>query len=228
MHKPTSTQRKLLREYKNTLSLSDTVFQVSIGTLLGHASLQTQDGGKTYRLKFQQSDKLHREYLFHLHTLFRDWVLSPPYFDTKRAMWSFQTLSHSDITKLARLFVLDSKGIPCRKHIKQYFVALPKNEFFGHLSPRALAYWIMDDGGRSCYNKDYERKGFCLNTHSFSKQEVDMLCEGLSTRYTLTCWPRRNKKKWTLVISGYDYDKVMTLIYEFLLPSMYHKIPGLS
>ena len=70
MKKPTANQRKLLREYKNTFSFSKTLFEISVGTLLGDASIQTQDRGKTSRLKFQQSEKLHREYLLHLHHLF--------------------------------------------------------------------------------------------------------------------------------------------------------------
>lgn len=65
MKKPTANQKKLLNEYKKTLS--KTLFEISVGTLLGDASIQSQDGGKTYRLKFQQSENLHRDYLFHLH-----------------------------------------------------------------------------------------------------------------------------------------------------------------
>ena len=44
--------------------------------LLGNVSLQTQDKGKTYRLKFQQSENLHREYIFHLYDIFNEWSLS--------------------------------------------------------------------------------------------------------------------------------------------------------
>lgn len=114
MKKPTTNQKKLLQEYKKTLSLSKTLFEISVGLLLGDASLQTQDGGKIYRLKFQQSDNLHRDSLFHLHQLFYDWALSPPYFDEKRNMWSFQTISHSDFGQLAQLFVLDSNAKKCQ------------------------------------------------------------------------------------------------------------------
>ena len=219
MRKPTANQRKLLNEYKQTLSLSKTLFDLSIGTLLGDASLQTQDGGKTYRLKFQQSDNLHREYLFHLHEQFHDWVLSPPCFNEKRNMWSFQTISHNDFTELANIFYLDSQGNRCKKHIKPFFVE-------HYLTPMSLAYWIMDDGGRSCYNQDYPRKGIALNTHGFSKQQVEILCQGLQNRYGFHCWLKLNKNKWIIVISGHDHSKIMKKIEKFIIPSMYHKIPG--
>lgn len=203
MRKPTANQKKLLYEYKQTrstkltdsLSLSKTLFDLSIGTLLGDASLQTQDGGKSYRLKFQQSDNLHRDYLFHLHEQFHDWVLSPPTFNEKRKMWSFQTISHSDFTKLAQIFVVDPQGNLCKKHIKPDFVE-------HYLTPIGLAYWVMDDGGKSSYNKDYPRKGFALNTHGFSKKEVEILSQGLQSRYGLNCWLKHNKNKWIIVISG--------------------------
>ena len=87
---------------------------------------------------------------------------------------------------------------------------------------------MMDDGRRSSYNRDYERKGFAMNTHGFSKPEVNMLCRGLTTRYGLVCWPRANKNKWVLVISGYDHTKMMDLIKHYVIPSMYHKFPGFT
>lgn len=145
--------------------------------------------------------------------------LMTPYFDEKRNMWSFQTISHDNFNQLAKIFVLDSQKNPCKKHIKPHFV-----EKF--LTSRALAYWIMDDGGTSNYNKNYERKGLC--THGFSKRQVEILCKGLQIRDDLNCWLKLNKNKWIIVISGYDYKKIRNLIQQFLIPSMYYKIPGLS
>lgn len=209
MKKPTANQKNLLKKYKDTLCLSKDLFSVCVGVLLyinkvdvSDASIQTQNNGKSFRLKFQQADKLHREYLFHLYELFKDWVLSPPFFDEKRGIWGFQTISHPDFIQLAKIFVLDHQGILCKKHIKAGLI-----EQYGTAS--ALAYWIMDDGGRLCYNKDYERKGFSLNTQSFTKEEVELLCKGLQNRYGLHCWVKSNKKKWIIAISGGDYEKVM-------------------
>ena len=83
----------------------------------------------------------------------------------------------------------------------------------------------MDDDGRLSYNKDYPRKGFSLNTHGFSKGQVEILCDGLKARYGFKCWVKPNKKQWILAISGHDHQKIMELIVPFLVPSMYHKIP---
>jgi hypothetical protein len=103
-------------------------------------------------------------------------------------MCSFQTISHPHFKRLAEIFQLH---LGREKRIPPHFVKR-------YLNPRALAYWIMDDGGRSCYNKDYERRGFALNTLGapcFSKEEVLSLCKGLKKRYGLRCWCRGNKGK---------------------------------
>jgi len=36
-----------------------------------------------------------------------------------------------------------------------------------HLTPRGLAYWFMDDGGKLDYNKNSKNKEIVLNTQSF-------------------------------------------------------------
>lgn len=136
-------------------------------------------------------------------------------------MWSFQTISHSDFRELAEFFVLDSHGNKCQKHVKPFLIE-------SHLTPRGLASWIMDDGGKFSHNRDFQRKGFALNTHGFPRPQVEILRQSLSTRYGLDCWLRPTKNKWVIVISGHDYRKVMYLIGDFLLHSTYHRIPGLT
>jgi hypothetical protein len=74
MQKPQHHQRKLLGEYKKTLTLPPHLFELSVGVCLGDASLQSQDDRKTYPLKFSQSQHKHGDYLRHLHTQFHDWV----------------------------------------------------------------------------------------------------------------------------------------------------------
>jgi LAGLIDADG DNA endonuclease family len=151
-------------------------------------------------LKFQQSDARHRDYLWHLHSLYSEWVLSSrPFYDPTQAMWSFQTISHSEFCSLATLFILDRDGNRSQKHIQhglieKYLTPLENWTNF----QKGLAYWFMDDGGRLSYNKDYERKGFVLNTHSFSQNQVELLCQGLEEKFRLKCWPKQNKKNGSL------------------------------
>jgi len=60
----------LVRQYKNSLkALSEVQTEASIGLILGDASLQTQNNGKTYRIKFEWGDK-NKAYINHVYNLF--------------------------------------------------------------------------------------------------------------------------------------------------------------
>jgi|SRR2546423_14777660 hypothetical protein len=74
-----SPNSKAIKEYKQSLtSLTNEQWEASIGLMLGDASLQTQNNGKTYRLKFEWSAKS-KPYLDHVFNLFDEWVLSNPH-----------------------------------------------------------------------------------------------------------------------------------------------------
>ena len=103
---------KLLKAYKESLkNLSKTQFEAAIGLMLGDASLQTQNKGKTYRMKFEWGDK-NKPYLDHVYSLFEEWVLSSPHKKSRLSPkgnlvvnWGFQTLSHKAFNPLAELFL---------------------------------------------------------------------------------------------------------------------------
>ena len=74
-----SPNSKLFKEYKKSLtSLTPQQWEVSIGLILGDASLQTQNNGKTYRIKFEWGDK-NKAYLYHVYDIFDEWVISKPH-----------------------------------------------------------------------------------------------------------------------------------------------------
>jgi LAGLIDADG DNA endonuclease family len=133
-----SPNSKLLKEYKNSLkSLSLIQMETAIGLVLGDASLQTQNKGKTYRVKFEWSDK-NKAYINHVYNLFDEWVLSQPHKKSRMSPnknlivnWGFQTISHEAFNILAELFIKNNK-----KRIKDHLI---KN----NLTSRGLAYWFI-------------------------------------------------------------------------------------
>jgi len=61
---------KYLKEYKLSLiSLSVIQMEAAIGLMLGDASIQTQNNGKSYRMKFEYSIKS-KEYAEHVYNIF--------------------------------------------------------------------------------------------------------------------------------------------------------------
>lgn len=82
--------------------------------------------------------------------------------------WGFQTLSHEAFNFLAVLFLGSNKKIITADLIRD------------HLTPRGLAYWFSDDGGKLDYNKGSKNKSVVLNTQSFKDEEVESMAHQLA------------------------------------------------
>jgi len=211
---------KLLREYKNSLSsLSSNQYDAAIGLILGDASLNTQNKSKTYRLKFEWGDK-NKAYLDHVYNLFDEWVLSEPHKKTRLSpndniviTWGFQTISHQAFNTLADLFILNNRK------------SIPENLIINNLSPRGLAHWFMDDGGKLDYNLNSKNKSIVLNTHSFSEEEVKILASELSKKFKLETEIRSNKNKKVIVIKHNSYNLFREAIDSYMIPEMLYKLP---
>jgi hypothetical protein len=67
-----------LAKYKQTLIVTERQKDILIGLMLGDGSLQTQNQGKTHRLKYQLTAR-NRDYANHLVQEFRPWVLTEPH-----------------------------------------------------------------------------------------------------------------------------------------------------
>ena len=216
---PNSTK---LKEYKDSLiDLSIEQKEAIIGLMLGDASLQSQNKGKTYRIKFEWGDK-NKAYVLHVFNLFDEWLLSQPHKKERLSPkgnlivnWGFQTFSHKAFNYLAELFLLDKGG---KKGISENLVQ-------DHLTPKGLAYWFMDDGGKLDYNKNSKNRSVVLNTHSFTDLEVEKMCDQISNKFELLCEVRSNKNKKIIVIKDTSYSKFYQLINPYLLEEMKYKLP---
>lgn len=113
---------KVMKEYKATLSeLSKVQLDAAIGNALGDSSIQTQNKGRDYRIKFEWGGK-NKEYAQHIFDLFDEWILSPALREQRRMnhlgneviTWCFQTFSHPAFNIIAHLFLDDNgkKTIP--------------------------------------------------------------------------------------------------------------------
>ena len=110
---PNSTK---LKEYKDSLiELSIEQKEAIIGLMLGDASLQSQNKGKTYRMKFEWGNN-NKAYVDHVYALFDEWVLSFPHKKSRISPkgntiinWGFQTISHQAFNSLADLFINNNK-----------------------------------------------------------------------------------------------------------------------
>jgi hypothetical protein len=182
--------------------------------LLGDGHLETQNGGRTYRLKLEQSLK-HQAYLQHLYELFREWVLTPPRLKEKVSgahhgeNLAFQTVSHSAFRFYAQQFYGDGKKrVP--KLIHRW------------LSPQAIAYWFMDDGSI----KSKESKDVIFNTQGFNRSEVDLLSKVLQEKFALQAKLRTQKEGCQIYISGKSYERFVEIISPYMIEGMKYKMPS--
>ena len=194
--------------------------EVLFGVILGDAHLETQNNRITYRVKFEQSIK-HKAYIEHLYDVFKNYVKTSPQLklvtyknsQTNGQKQSinirFATISSSTFTFFGKQFYKDKKKV------------IPKL-IHRWLTPRALAYWYMDDGSM----KSTQSKGVLLNTQAFSHAEVQLLCNVLTEKFNLYCWPRKQKKNtYQIYISGKTYETLRNCIYPFIIPDMQYKFP---
>ena len=198
--------------------------EVLFGVILEDAHLETQNHGITYRVKFEQSIK-HKAYIEHLYSLFKDYVKTSPQLKVVKYKTGdqnnklvlrkettnirFATISSSTFTFFGKQFYKDNKKV------------IPKL-IHRWLTPRALAYWYMDDGSM----KSTQSKGVLLNTQSFSHAEVKQICNVLTQKFNLFCWPRKQKNnQYQIYISGKSYETLRDCIYGFIIPDMVYKFP---
>lgn len=193
--------------------------EIAVGTLLGDASLQTQSGGKTWRIKWQMSIK-HADYANQICKEFGDrWITTKPHAISRSnsEMLGFQTVTSVNLIGLAHLFLEEKGG----RFVKVYKPGL----MIDHLTDRGLAYWFMDDGGKADYTSN-EGKGITLNTHGFEEQGVIAICQELTEKFKLEARPRPNKGCYVVLISGRSFEIFEKLVTPYLVKSMRAKMPS--
>nr|YP_009739405.1 LAGLIDADG homing endonuclease [Tricholoma terreum]QIC20249.1 LAGLIDADG homing endonuclease [Tricholoma terreum] len=156
--------------------MNKTLKDMLIGVILGDAHLKRLGLDKAF-ISFEQSNKK-AEYLNHLLTLtkeelpvineeVKEYSREDQRYNTTNKSLYFRTKSVEELKPFADLF-LDSEG----KKVIPLKIA-------EHLTPRSLAFWIMDDG------QQVKRGGVTLCTDSFKSDEIQILREALKTNFNL-------------------------------------------
>nr|ACU25391.1 hypothetical protein [Trebouxia showmanii] len=189
--------------------------EVLFGVILGDAHLETQNNRITYRVKFEQSIK-HKPYIEHLYEIFKNYVKTPPQLklvkyknnQTISTNIRFATISSSTFTFFGKQFYKEKKKV------------IPKL-IHRWLTPRALAYWYMDDGSM----KSTQSKAVLLNTQGFSHDQVCILCNVLTQNLIFLVGLVNKKNTYQIFISGKSFETLHSCIFRFLIPEMQYKFP---
>nr|YP_009517169.1 LAGLIDADG homing endonuclease [Blastosporella zonata]YP_009517204.1 LAGLIDADG homing endonuclease [Blastosporella zonata]AYE93108.1 LAGLIDADG homing endonuclease [Blastosporella zonata]AYE93109.1 LAGLIDADG homing endonuclease [Blastosporella zonata] len=211
-----------------------------IGTLLGDAHIGRTGLNKAF-ISFEQSSKK-IDYIHFLHKLIKEGGLpltlacgaptcsvgsraplaggevnlkeylrgDPRYQSINKSLY-FRTQSLEELKPMAELF-LNEEG----KKV------VPTN-IADHLTPRSLAFWIMDDGQR------VNRGGVTLCTDSYNKEEVNILREAIRKNFNLET-TIHNKKGPNdalyerIYIKKDDFEEFKPSLISHMHDSMLYKI----
>jgi hypothetical protein len=193
------------RNKNNKFVVSRIQKEILIGLILGDAHLEQSWNGLSYRMKIEQSLKK-KEYVYHLYEIFKNWTLSQA--KVKRDNLFFQTRFTKSLSFFGKQFYKEKKKV------------IPKL-IHKWLTPRAIAYWYMDDGSM----KSKQSKGVFFNTQCFTFKEVTLLSNILNKKYKLKTTLRRQKVGYQIYVSGYSYETLSSIIYPYLIDSMKYKFP---
>ena len=207
---------KTLIQYKSSLKLNHVQKQVLVGTLLGDASMVLKLGKPTYQVKFEQQIQ-RTQYIDHLYSIFEDFVGTPPKIRHIRgggakdrlSIW-FRTYSHSAFKFYDDIFYIRNKTTNARQKCVPHKIQQ-------YLTPRALAFWFMDDGTLSNQN-------YVFSTQSFVFSDQKRLQRALKKAFGLQMNIHKDRNKYRLYVCRNSETRLRQLIGEFIHPNFKYKL----
>ncbi len=198
---------------KKEVKLSRRQREIIVGTLLGDAHLETQNGGRTYRLKVEHSAKQkdYIEWLFsELKPLSAQSQLTRKTRPNGREFYEFRTRSLGALRFYAHQFYDGRKKI------------VPKMIHKLLKSPLSLAVWFADDGSR----KSLKHKTYILHTLAFSKRDLKLLQDALEQNFGIKSRIHKNRTSFRIYIPSSSALRFTNLVEPYLkhIKSMQHKL----
>lgn len=203
---------KAIQTQSLTARLNRKQRDVLVGLLLGDGHLETQNNGRTYRLKIEHS-LVQKEYVDWLYQLFQDHARTEPRQKIQLVSgkayqkYGFSTLSTGSLRFYGQQFYPNGhKRVP--KSISRL------------LTPIGLAVWFMDDGSI----KSNHHRARILNTQGFIQEDIERLQKVLTDRFKIITTRRKQKEGEQIYIPSLQVEQFICLIRPYILPSMEYKI----
>ena len=189
-------------------------FLIFIGLILGDVHVSRSKPQHNTRLVFDQSKDKHSDYLNYLYDLFEPFVGTEPK-STNRKPDKRTGLTYDSL-------IFKTLALPCFNEYHELFypngVKIIPNNISDYLTEVSLAFWIMDDGGKTTHGD------LLLHTNSYTLEEVELLVSVLNNKFNLTSKKiQRKPNQWAILISKKELDKVRTLTSAYIHSSMKYK-----
>ncbi len=206
------------------MKLTDEQKDLLIGTLLGDGNLHSITKGRTWYYSATHFSK-QELYLFHKFEILKTFSSAKPHLhykimrSQKHAQFTFTTLVDDVFRFFGNLFYTYDPVKDC--FIKDVPVNIEK-----FLTPRAVAYWYMDDGTLKWKGRS---NGMVICTDSFSEHGVQRLKNAFKNLFNIEI--QLIRKSNLGIFSGYrlsineaNSKAFRELIEPYLLPSMRYKV----
>lgn len=209
-----------------TIPLTTIQKEIIAGTLLGDASLERNKPTHNTRLRFDQSYPEHAPYLQSLYTIFQNLTgtLGAPNIHTRKpdkrtgkvyTTIAFKTRALESLNPFYSAFYVYNNNGKRRKVVPIIIKEL--------LTSRALAYWIIDDGGINAYGATQ------LNTDSFTLDDIYLLQQALADNFGLrTRLAKKRDNQWIIVIPIRQTVPLSTIVGMHMHSSITYKVRGLN
>ena len=208
-----------------------------VGNIFGDASIRYRGNNKSYIIYGYANEEYSNFVLNNLKNLINKksstkFENNDKRYENKiRYSYTFSTKSLNSIFNISKLFLqpninmnledMSTKMIK-EKKIKFKKILPPYDLMYDLLTPRALAFWIMDDG------QAVKKGGVTLCTDNFSEEEVLKLKTILENKFKFVCTIHNKKGKnnsyHRIYISKTSLPLLISLVQEFMHPSMLYKI----
>ncbi len=196
----------------NKLKLTTKQKEIIVGVILGDGHLETQNNGRTYRLKVEHSIK-QKEYVDWLYENLKEFVTSAPKERTRLSLgkelksYGFMTLSSEKFGSYGKLFYLNGKKV------------IPKT-ISKMLSRRSIAVWFMDDGSF----KSKSHKTYIIHANSYTKQELEIIKDVFAKKFGIKVGIHKQYSQWRLYVYSESAQKFKKMIESYIVPSMKYKL----
>lgn len=201
---------KEIENYKKSLELTSEQRDIIVGLTLGDGHLETQNNGKTYKLKIEHS-VFQKEYLDWLYKKFQNWVRMTPKLrtkDSKPFSYHFSTYSHELLEFYGKQFYNKKKKI------------IPDN-IEELLTPLSLAIWFMDDGSL----KSKRHNAYVIHTLGFQRNELERIQVVLNKKFGIEAKLHKQKEKYLrLYIPSTSAEKFRNIVTPYIIPSLKYKL----
>ena len=205
---------------RSKISIEYSLNEIIISLLLGDGHIQRRTLKGISRVIYGQSSlrKHHYNYFKHVYALFQSYLSVDFKFKEKSYLDKRTQVKYSSVN-------FATLSLPCFNFYKNLFydsnnikiVPLNIDKF---LTPRGLAYWIMDDGS-------LQNKGLHLNTYGFKVEEVlnlKMCLENMFGDNSLKCSIHRHSKGQRIYVWEESMELIRENISEFMHEDMLYKI----